>query len=65
MNTTQSIGYYTFEVVACVIILVVVVFGAIMASGALADRWEKFFGSFTDEQTAEASAPADQIGHTR
>ena len=43
MSVAQAIGYYSFEVIASLILIVVLGVVAILAGGALMDRWKRIF----------------------
>lgn len=45
MNATQSICYYAIEIIGSVVILAVLLFAAVMAGGALSDRYRRIFGT--------------------
>ena len=60
MSTAQAIGYYAFETVAVLISLAVVGFVAVMAIGALVDRYQRIFtasGAATFDNTADSTSP--------
>lgn len=64
MNLAQAIGYYAFETIAVVIILAVVGFVAVMAIGALVDRYQRIFGAVDDAEISDARADfAGRSGH--
>lgn len=56
MNLAQAIGYYTFEGIAVLILLVVGSFVAVMAIGALMDRYQRFFVAVDDVEIDGARA---------
>lgn len=45
MNTPQTISYYALEIIASLVILTVALFVAVMAGGALVDRYRQIFGT--------------------
>ena len=55
MNTVQAIGYYTFEAIACIVIIVVLGFVLILSLGALVERYHRIFDAADDAADAGAA----------